>query len=355
MLTSEARLAANKQNATRSKGPTSPEGRAISRMNSLKHGLTGEGIVVAEDDQQEVASRAEAFNDAMKPRSPAGMVLVLQMATLSVRMERAGQQEFAAIALNVRHAAENFDQERIDRAEALFETLGENPRGILRKLKRMPEGVDVMIDAWGELRNDLRIDPRPLWTAAHLEQAANMTGLKTQHARGSRLGALSRGFWGDFEALGDGDGGNLEEEARQNWAKVELLKLIDAEIVALEAHRETLDFKMIERDRAGAGDRALFDCSKEATLARRYESEASRRFYKALDEFRKVEAEFDGQVESMPACPEPEEVGSFCEPLPRPEPDLVRSLPEAPPLPVPAVQDPEPKLSRRARRAKLRR
>ena len=84
---------------------------------------------------------------------------------------------------------------------------------------------------------------------------------------------------------------DLDEEFRRGWAKALLFARIDAEIAGLTAHRETLDFERIELDRAEAGLRAQFDSSKQATLARRYESEAHRLFYKALKEFRKVEAE----------------------------------------------------------------
>jgi hypothetical protein len=48
MEVSEARLAANRANSTRSSGPTSERGKSISRRNSIKHGLTGEGIVLLE-------------------------------------------------------------------------------------------------------------------------------------------------------------------------------------------------------------------------------------------------------------------------------------------------------------------
>ncbi len=48
---------------------------------------------------------------------------------------------------------------------------------------------------------------------------------------------------------------------------------------------------MIALDRLEAPDRALFDASREACLARRYEAEASRGFFKALKELRQVEAE----------------------------------------------------------------
>jgi hypothetical protein len=332
MHVSEARLAANRLNGSKSKGPSSPEGRAISARNSYKHGLSGAGIVVPEGDRAEIERRVEALEADLVPQSPAGLILIRQMATLSVRSERAAEQEIAAIARNVRHAADDFDEERIEKANQLFMALGEDPRRNLRKLCKMPEGVERLIDAWSDLRADLAAEPKPIWTEAQLVQAANLSGIKEQHARATRFGALSRGFWGDFAALGEGDGGDLGEEFRREWARAALCEKIDAEIAALEAHCETLDFETIELDRAEAGQRALFDASKPACLARRYEAEANRGFFKALREFRKVEAESKGRAESAPTPSEPvaadAEVGSFREmssPLAR---ELLREFPD---------------------------
>ncbi len=332
MICSEARLAANRLNGDRSRGPTTPEGKAISRRNGLKHGLTGQGVVTPEGDADEIEARVEALTADMKPKSPAGVLLIAQMATLSVRTERAVEQESAMIARNIRHAADDFDEERIERANELFAALGDDPRNNLRKLRKMPEGVELLMDAWRDLRHELTTDPTPAWTASHLERAANLSGLKAQHARGSRLGALSRGVWGDFEALGVGEGDDLDEEFRKEWAKAGLLERIDAEIAALEEHYESLDFETIELDRAEAGARALFDPSKAATLARRYESEASRGFFKALKEFRQVEAESEARVESVPAEPLASKVGSSCESSSAPDRTSARTLPTAPPV-----------------------
>jgi hypothetical protein len=285
MPTSEARLLANRANATRSTGPRSISGRNRSSQNSLKHDLSGV-VVVPDRDRDEIERRVEALTADLNPRSELGAALVRQMAVLSVRMERGAKQESAAIAARVRHAADDFDEARFDEAERLFDGLADDPRNNLRKLRKSPEGVDRLVVAWQELRADLARDPRPLWTASHLETAAHLTGLRVDHARGSRIGVLSRAVWGDFAGLADHEGGQLEDDARKAWARARLLERIDAEVAALEIHRDTLDFEMIELDRAEAGDRAFFDPSREATLARRYLSEAQRAFFKALKEFR---------------------------------------------------------------------
>ena len=356
MPCSEARLAANRANGARSKGPLSPETKAISARNSLKHGLTGRGLVTPEGDAEDISRRVEGLTADMKPRSWAGTILILQMATLSVRAERATEHESAAIALRVRHAADAFDEERIERANALFEGLADDPRNNLRKLKKMPEGIDRLIEGWRDLRADLSIEPGPEWTEAQLERAAVMTGLKSKHARGSRLGALSRGFWGDFAALEELDG-DLDETSRREWVRSMLFERIDAEIAALQAHRATLDFETIELDRIEAGARALFDPSKEAGLFRRYEADACRGFFKALKEFRKVEAEVEVKSEvapSRPASSRPEaEVGSFREMTPVPDRGPVRDPIDPVPVEKPAVMTAEERLLHRARRPKL--
>jgi hypothetical protein len=320
MPSSEARIQANRANSLKSCGPKTAQGREHSSRNRLKHGLTGSGAVVHEQDAAEVESRNQALQAELAPQTAMGAILVRQLALLSVRMERGAKQELAAIAVRDRHAADDFDEERIELAERLMSEIGDDPRGNLRRLKKMPEGVIQLGRAWHDLRADLTREPKPAWTASHLVKAANLVGLREEDARGSRLGVLSRAAWSDFEGLADNEGQGLEDDARKAWARARLVERIDAEIAGLEAHLETLDFEMIEQDRAEAGDRALFDPSREAALARRYESEARRGFFQALKEFRRVEAEAAEREEAAPAPPQvpvqervPEPLASFRE------------------------------------------
>jgi hypothetical protein len=323
MPASPARSEANRRNSQLSTGPRSAEGKEKSRRNGLKHGLTGAGIVVLEEDAGEVERRKGELQAELAPQSAIGRVMVRRMATLSVRMERSSRREEAAIELRVRHAAEDFDQARLDEADRLLELLGEEPRAHLRKLRGSPEGVERLIEAWQELRSDLTRQPRSKWTAWHLERAANLTGYRVDDAGASELAVLSKATWGDFAAIGgtlksraevdrveplDEDDEDVEpvDVGREVCARARLVERIDAEIAALEAHHETLDFRTIELDRAGAPDRALFDPSRDATLARRYESEASRGFYKALKEYRLAEDEAAERTDAG-ATPESEQ------------------------------------------------
>jgi hypothetical protein len=119
MPTSKARINANRQNALRSTGPKTPEGKERSRANSYKHGLTGAGTVLPEREAAEVERRVVAFEEELQPSGEVGQALVRHAATMSVRMERCVLHETAAMTDRVRRAIVEFvPPEGVDAAEA---------------------------------------------------------------------------------------------------------------------------------------------------------------------------------------------------------------------------------------------
>ena len=250
MHVSEARVAANRANSTRSTGPRSTEGKNQSRRNSLKHGLTGEGVVLPEGDQAEVDSRFVALRDELQPQSSLGTMLIRKIATFSVRSERAAERENAAIAERVRNAVDAFDERRGQRVDDLFAGSYDNPRGSLRNLRRMPEGVDRLIEGWRALRRDLDRENR--WGSPQMSRAVLLIGVRSEDAHSTRIGDLSNAIWGEFHGLAAHEGGELDAEGRREWARVALLELVDGRIAELEAHRGTLDLDRIEQDRREA-------------------------------------------------------------------------------------------------------
>ena len=104
MPASEAQIAANRRNAQRSKGPVTPEGKERSRANALKHGLTGEGVALTNEDAAEVERLFVALEAEMRPSGTMGRLLVRRIATQAVRMERSVLQETAALTERVLQA-----------------------------------------------------------------------------------------------------------------------------------------------------------------------------------------------------------------------------------------------------------
>src|SRR4051794_10915325 len=119
MSTSQARIDANRRNAQLSTGPRTEEGKQKSRANALKHGLTGAGIVLPEDDAVEVERRAAAFAEELNATGEVGSALARRAALSSVRMERGADQQTAALSEHVRKVmAEFVPPEGVDPEEA---------------------------------------------------------------------------------------------------------------------------------------------------------------------------------------------------------------------------------------------
>jgi hypothetical protein len=119
MPASEARIRANQTNGAKSKGPTTEAGKIRSRANAYKHGLTGAGIVMPEDDAAEVERLSHEFQMELKVETPIETQLAHRMATMSVRMQRSVDQETAKLSERVRRVMDEFQApEGVDAVKA---------------------------------------------------------------------------------------------------------------------------------------------------------------------------------------------------------------------------------------------
>ena len=119
MPASEAQIRANQANAQKSTGPKTEEGKAASRGNALKHGLTGQGVVLLQADAAEVERRFSSFAEELNASGDVGLALARRAALTSVRMERAADQQAAALLEQARRFdAEFVLPEGLDEAEA---------------------------------------------------------------------------------------------------------------------------------------------------------------------------------------------------------------------------------------------
>ena len=97
MTVSEKQMLANQQNALRSTGPKTDQGKALASRNSLKHGLLAEEVVItagegAEDKQQ----FSDLLTDLVTHFSPVGPleeILVEKIAAAYWRQRRASRYE----------------------------------------------------------------------------------------------------------------------------------------------------------------------------------------------------------------------------------------------------------------------
>ena len=280
MKCSPARLAANRANSMLSTGPRTEAGKAVSRGNALAHGMSGAGVVVSAGDGEALERLKGAFERELAPRGSVALGLVHRAAVLASRLERCGRQEVASLAARVGRAEADYRDGRLDEVDRLMGELLEAPGRSLRRLSRMPEGVDRLVEAWEGLRSDLD-RPGSAWGEGHRALAEALMG--------RRKGEFGRSAVEGFsEALGD--------EGSREEARAGLRGLIDEAVDRLRGVRAGLDLGAIEAERRGSKDRALFDPSKEAGLARRYEAATERGLFRTLRELEAVQGR-SGQAE----------------------------------------------------------
>lgn len=98
VLTKEQRAAISRANGAKSKGPKTPEGKAITSKNALKHGLASirkarhiilEGVEKELDYQRFAVMMTEAY----KPEDAAQEVIVQRIISLNWRLARVNREE----------------------------------------------------------------------------------------------------------------------------------------------------------------------------------------------------------------------------------------------------------------------
>src|SRR5438132_10866080 len=141
-MTSERKIQANKANALKCTGPKTAEGKARSRCNAIKHGLTGRGIVLPPEDQALFQQRMGAWTYDARPEGGIQVYLVAGAVLASVRADRCARNEFVAIGKRRNRAIANWDrrQERI--VKAIVARLEEEPAESVAQLEQTATGCD---------------------------------------------------------------------------------------------------------------------------------------------------------------------------------------------------------------------
>lgn len=136
-------------NGAKSNGPVTPEGKARSAQNSVKHGLNSSTVVLATESQEEYDQLLADYIRLYQPAGPVEQDLVHEIASTRWRLRRILRLESAAFDNAMERAAE----ENPDSAESqAFESLiGES--GVLRMLDRYEGRLRRSYErAVGELR-----------------------------------------------------------------------------------------------------------------------------------------------------------------------------------------------------------
>src|SRR5579875_1744280 len=152
----EAQRQASRVNGAKSRGPATPEGKAISRFNGLKHGLRAEEAVLPGEDPAEFEARRQAWIDDWQPRSHTRAVLVDRAALAAWRLHRAAKAEADLLRATAEQAGRRFDDERILRVRRAADRFRDDPAAALSLLGCHADGLDYLINAWRGLARAVR-------------------------------------------------------------------------------------------------------------------------------------------------------------------------------------------------------
>jgi hypothetical protein len=89
----------NRANAQDSTGPKTPEGKQRSSLNALRHGLTGQIVVMPSEDLAAYQLYVKTFNDQFHPQGVIEAHLVQELADTSWRLSRIAALETNLISL----------------------------------------------------------------------------------------------------------------------------------------------------------------------------------------------------------------------------------------------------------------
>jgi hypothetical protein len=332
--TSEKKVEANRQNAQKSTGPKTPEGKANSRMNALKHGLTAQSLILATEDAEHYDNRLGQWLDDFEPANAAERALIDLAVQSSWKLERANRHERARASERVRHAADEFEAAEQIRAEEIGRRLlhdplnrcgsapkdertldlledwfkNDDPPVLHQKLFKSAKGVDWMLRQWVELSDT--VDRSGYWHYNDKFRALRLMGKRPQDAMDEfeiamifvACHAAHPGPWPLWDELHQGrlgmDGKPLymlrtqylegfKYEKKEN-AVLDLKSIVKREMMKLNARKAELD-PIHAADKAEAGERALLDGSKETALLHRYQSACERTLLRSIAELAKLQ------------------------------------------------------------------
>ena len=119
---SAARLAANRENAQKSCGPKTAEGKATSCLNSLKHGLTGKFLLFSNSEEASLyEAHVKSYQSQFQPVGPEECTLVRSIADIRWRLNQIPGLEMALLATGRLEIIEQWGANAGRQAETMVE------------------------------------------------------------------------------------------------------------------------------------------------------------------------------------------------------------------------------------------
>ena len=288
-MASERQVRANRENARRSTGPRTAEGKAVVRLNAVKHGTLAETTVLPFiESEGEWGEHRRGVLGSIDPVGHVESALAERVAMLLWRLRRAARYEREIIASELEALGEK-ELQQVHGSKSLDELKhdAENARAtaeLLEGLPRLP--ADAQIPAVVAL---------PLMEAA----TRRVKGFSLRYLRfRDHTGTIySLQYWSAdkvrwvIEVLAEREGTDLKG----------MLESVSSEIHAAAAKAEQ-NLKSGRERVESACRKALLPDPKETERILRYEAHLDRSLYKALHELQRLQAMRLGREAPLPVA-----------------------------------------------------
>jgi hypothetical protein len=156
MATSQARIVANQLNARKSTGPRTVEGKARSRRNAIKHGMTGQSVAMHDENQAELDAEMEQWVEELAKEGQVARRFAEKAFRAFVRSSRCERAEDAELADLTKQADLNFLSRHHERICELAEKIHIAPGSAVIELRTTPDGCRWLQAHWKNLAKRMR-------------------------------------------------------------------------------------------------------------------------------------------------------------------------------------------------------
>lgn len=278
-MATQAQMDANQRNAARSTGPKTDEGKAQSRGNAIKHGMTSRTVLPADVEatqEQRYVDWLPSFTIA----DPQQEFHLRQIVAASLQIEQCQSNERLRrieLAVIASDSGPQWDRDRQVEAARMGKTLKRDPQLVALQLRLTPAGRAWLISQFQTLLIGVPETGKATWTLAESNHLLDLLG-KSRMLR---------------TALLEVDHSYTDPTLAREW--------IVGAIAGLEAEQVHADVKNAKL-RLEHVEGYVIDGDAQLKLIRRYEVAAQRRFDKFTTAIRKANKASKATPHAEPEC-----------------------------------------------------
>jgi hypothetical protein len=173
-MTTDRQIASNQSNARQSTGPKTPEGKARSRANALKHGLAAETLVIDGFEADFIERKAQWEQD-IQPTTPECHFALEAVVACTFRIEECRRNINARLDREITRACLVWNLDREADAALIASKLAKQPELVSRQLKGSKYGVELILRTWDLLGESLDAK-KGAWSDPELSTVFDLLG-----------------------------------------------------------------------------------------------------------------------------------------------------------------------------------